>query len=191
MNLLTPPEMPPSPMTIDEFFDWTETQERRYELVEGVACMMTMVKRGHSLIAGNIVAALRTQIDLDAYFIHQGDFALPTGPASVRYADVMVERRGGSVEDRATDSAVVLVEILSESTKRVDFGAKAREYMRLPSLECYLIVDQHRREAWLWARDAAGHWPDAALHLTAPDAQFRLEAVACTLGFDDVYRDVR
>jgi Uma2 family endonuclease len=190
MNLQSKSPVPPAKMSIEAFFDWTETQERRYELVEGVACMMPWVKRSHSLIAGNIIAALRAQIDRRTYALHQGDFAAPTGPDSVRFADVLVERRGASVDERTTDTAIVLVEILSASTRHIDFGAKAREYMRLPSLDSYLIVEQQHRHAWLWTRDRNGSWPDEAIQLSEPDAEFRIAAIGCTLRFKDIYEDV-
>lgn len=191
MNLQSRTPIPPAKMSIEAFFDWSETQEGRYELVEGVACMMPWVKRSHSLIAGNIFAALRAQIDRKTYALHQGDFAVPTGQDSVRFADVLVERRGASVDERTTDTAIVLVEILSASTRSVDFGAKAREYMGLPSLDSYLIVEQHKRQAWLWTREGNGSWPGEAVQFSEPDAEFRIAAIDCTLKFEDIYEDVR
>ena len=190
MNPLTKPELPPAKMSIEAFFDWSETQERRYELVEGVACMLPWVKRSHSLIASNIAHALQMQINRAAYAIHQGDFAVPAGADSIRFADVLVEPRGGPLDGRTADTALVLVEILSPSTRRVAFGAKTSEYLGLSSLASYLIVDQDRRSAWLWNRAEAGAWPKEAVHITNRDAEVSIPAIGCTLRFDDIYGDV-
>ena len=131
----TPPADLPTGLTVAAFFEWLESQPRRFELVGGTPQMQPFVKRSHSRIAGNIAHILQTKIDRSAFIVHQGDFAIKTGPRSIRYADILVEPAGGLLGDRATESAVLIVEVLSESTAPEDFGPKRVEYQGLPALQ--------------------------------------------------------
>ncbi|GGD25575.1 Uma2 family endonuclease [Aureimonas glaciei] len=178
-------------MSIEGFFRWADGLDARYELVDGVPRLQPWVRRSHSLIAGNIAFALQTQLDRSRYAVHQGDFAISTGPNSIRYADVLVEPRGASLDERTADAAILLVEILSPSTMHVDFGPKAQEYLALPGLDTYLIVDADRRRVWKWSRDAEGDWPDDPLCMEDDNSEVILNAVGARLSFQDIYRDVR
>lgn len=191
MNVQSRPIDEPEKMSVEGFFRWADGLDARYELVDGVPRLQPWVRRSHSLIASNIAFALQTQLDRHRHAVHQGDFAVATGPKSIRYADVLVEPRGASLDERTADSAILLIEILSPSTVHVDFGPKAQEYLSLPSLDTYLIVDADRRCVWQWSRDAEGNWPDAPLCMEDENSEVILCAVGARLSFDDIYKDVR
>lgn len=190
MNVQTPHGIPRQAMTIEAFGRWSETQERKYELVDGVPRLQPWVKRNHNRITVNIVLALGRQLDASAFEIATGDFAVPTGPQSVRYADVLIEPGGGPGELRTADQALILVEVLSDSTKDVDFGEKLREYSALPGLDTYLIVSQDSRFVWQWTRGAEGEWPTEPLLIDGDIGVVTLDGVGATLTFDDIYRNV-
>jgi Uma2 family endonuclease len=190
VNIQSRPEDIPPKLSIEAFFDWAETRDRRYELVDGVPRLLPWVKRNHNRIAINIVTTLARQIDNAAFEIAIGDFAVTTGPASVRYADVMVEVAGGAGEERTADKAIVLVEILSPSTAHVDFGPKLQEYLSLATLDTYLIIGQDERSAWQWTREADGNWPEKPLRLSDPEAEIVINTVGAKLRFADIYRNI-
>ena len=146
-------------MTIDAFFDWSQGQERKYELVDGVPRMLPWVTRNHSTIVSNLDFALQSRLDRDLYVVRQGDFAVATGPSSIRYADVLVEPSGGQGHERTTERAIFIAEVLSESTTHVDFGPKREEYLGLAGLDTYLIFSQDKPQAWQWTRGTEGEWP--------------------------------
>lgn len=126
-------------MTIDQFFDWYETQERRYELVEGAPRMQPYVKRNHARIVTNIIHGLMGCLDSEGYEVIATDFAIRTGPSTVRFPDIIVEQRGAG-DDREARQPLIVMEILSESTQHVDFGEKRHEYLGLESLNSYLVL---------------------------------------------------
>lgn len=177
----------PTDLTIEAFFDWLERQDRRFELVEGSARMLPYVKRSHSVIAGNVAFALQTQLDRAFYRVHQGDFAIETGPTSIRYADVLVEPAGGRKGDRKTRSAIVIVEVLSDSTAPDDFGPKRHEYQSLERLESYIVIDQDVRRIWQWERLQDGTWPQQAKIIEAGSVD--IPSLKCSLALDEIYFD--
>ncbi|NDV88628.1 hypothetical protein GTW51_18155 [Aurantimonas aggregata] len=188
MSALTetrPSSVLPTDLTIAAFFEWLEGQPRRFELVDGAPQMQPFVKRSHSRIVGNLDHMLQTQIDRSAFLVHQGDFAIQTGPRSIRYADIMVEPAGGPPGGRTTDSAVLIVEVLSESTAPEDFGPKRVEYQALKALQTYLVVDQETPRIWQWDRGYDGKWSAHATIVTA--GAVKVAALACDLPLDEIY----
>ncbi len=179
---------PAAKLSVEEFFAWIENKSERYELADGVPLLQPWVKRNHNRIVTNIVGILSRTIDLARFEIATGDFAIPTGPRSIRYADVMVEAAGGSGQERTTETAVLIVEVLSPSTAAQDFGPKQREYANLSTLDTYLIFDQDSRHAWQWTREENGEWPETPK--VVEDGGVEVAKLGVTLPFDEVYRNV-
>jgi hypothetical protein len=50
-------------MTESQFLDWAETQDARYELVDGIVMMQAGATRDHERVAKRIFAALLWQVD--------------------------------------------------------------------------------------------------------------------------------
>ena len=174
------------------FFAWTDRQERKFELADGVVVMMANVTRHHARICTNVVAALLARLDRGQYDITQGDFAIETGEQSVRYADVMVEPFGAVGADRSTLSALLLVEVLSPSSMHVDFHEKLHEYQAIPALGTYIICAQDSRRAWAWTREG-GAWPKEPQIFETADALIDVPALGIKLPLAEIYSglDVR
>ncbi|WP_306117900.1 MULTISPECIES: Uma2 family endonuclease [unclassified Roseitalea] len=184
MNVQSPPKM-----NFDEFMRWGQRQDRKYELVRGVPAMLPYVRRNHSLIAGNVYFALRSRLDGDAYSVHAGDFAIPTGDDTMRYADVFVETAGGSGDAQWTESAIVVVEVLSPSTQHNDFGPKREEYLGLESLDTYLVFDADEPRVWQWTRNDDGGFAIEPIILEDRDAAVELSRLGVMVPLADIYRD--
>ena len=176
-------------MSIEAFEAWAEGQDGRYELVRGRPVMMNQTTRYHSRITMNIVVGLMTSIDRSQYDVAAGDFALKTGDDTLRLADIMVTPMKGSGQDRLTDEAVLLIEILSPSTASEDFGPKQAEYLALTSLKAYLIVAQDKACAWLWLRGENG-FPEKPEMIEDLNATLTIDALSLTLPMKDIYARV-
>jgi hypothetical protein len=82
---------------------------------------------------------------------------------------------------------ILIAEVLSPGTYHVDFGDKRHEYLRLPTLDTYLILDPDGRRAWIW-RPSMGHSPPSLKPSRQRTA--RWSALAIDLLLDDIYRGV-
>ena len=139
MNVLIKPRM-----TVDQFLTWAQGRPGRYELLRGEVFSMAPETTGHADVKGAIYAALRDTIRREQLACH----VLPDG-VTVRIdgntayePDVQVYRgeklRGAALE---VPNPVIIVEVLSPSTQRVDVSLKLAGYFKLPSVAHYLIVD--------------------------------------------------
>jgi Uma2 family endonuclease len=158
-------ELPTHKMTADEFLAWTEhllPEAGKFELWDGEV----IVRHGpgfeeerseHWDAKGAMFVALREAIkraDLPCIAAVDGPM-VRLSPNRMARPDVLVycgPRVPRGVQE--VTNPLILVEVLSPSTKKRDHGVKLQGYFTLPSLWHYLIVDpdrarliQHKRAA--------------------------------------------
>ena len=193
-----PPAVLPR-MTREEYlaFDDAVTSDAvKYEWFHGEVRKMTGGTENHADVAANFIAVFSREL-LAAR--RSGGRAvracgsdlrtrIPDGPYC--YPDVLVKPIPAMFEEspgkprRTLLNPVLIVEVLSRSTARVDRGEKRREYLRIPTLENYLIVQPNVRDVIRLTRAGAG-WGEK----TFRDADVDLPRFGVTLPVEDVYED--
>ncbi len=139
MTALTKPRM-----TVDEFLAWAEGRPGRYELFRGEVVAMSPETVGHTKIKGAVYLALLVGVrdrNLPCHVLTDG--------ATVRIDDTTAYEPDALVycgrelppTVLEVSEPVIIVEVLSPSTRRVDGSLKLAGYFRLPSVAHYLIVD--------------------------------------------------
>jgi Uma2 family endonuclease len=135
--------------TADEFIAWAlEQPTGRFELDNGVVVAMTPERVNHGRAKAQAWLALRLAIAARGL----GCEALPDG-ATVRIDDRTVYepdalvRCGPPLPGDAIEAGdpIIVVEVVSPSSRGIDKGAKLVSYFSLPSVRHYLIVDTDRR----------------------------------------------
>ncbi len=72
------------------------------------------------------------------------------------YPDASVVCNSNPDDDTFQDMPVVIVEVISESTRRVDEGEKTNQYLSIPSLDTYVMLEQNCCAARVIQRTADG-----------------------------------
>jgi Uma2 family endonuclease len=161
------------PFDIDKsaFLAWGQQQEGRYELADGRVVKTPAQTRTHALTVTHLISLMSAHLDEHTWeaFLN---FGVETGPRSLRYPDIVVDRASGSGSDLTATAPVLLAEVMSRSTAEIDLGDKLAEYLRLPSLSAYIVLAEDEPKAWMWMR---------------PDGRFRPSAAVIT-GLDEVIR---
>jgi Uma2 family endonuclease len=140
--------LPEGKLTVDEYLAWAEGRPGRYELHAGTVYAMAPERAGHARLKFAVQAALLTAIRQAGLACHM----LPDG------MNVRIDRHTAHEPDalvycgdRLPDSAVevpnplIVVEVLSPSTRHIDASAKLAGYFSLESVRHYLIIDPNRR----------------------------------------------
>lgn len=173
------------PMTLDEFLAWERGQELRYEFDGVRSFAMTGGTVEHSEIATNIVEALRRRLEGKPCRAFRGDLKVVVA-GRVRYPDATVTC---SPVPRGTDvipEPVVVFEVLSASTAATDRIEKNEEYRLTPSIQRYVMLEQARRAATVFAR-AGDDW---AGHVLTGDAVLAMPEVGVELPLTEVYAGI-
>ena len=179
----------PLQMNKTAFLDWVQGREERYELDRGRVIMMTGGSRAHWQITANLFKALDARIDPQRWAVLP-EFGIDLQSESIRYPDIIVDRAGEAPKDLTATAPVLIAEVLSPSSERVDLGDKSAEYLRLPSLAAYLVLAQDQIKAWVWTRGPAGFAPGPNV-LESGDAVVRIPALDIDLPLVEVYARVR
>ena len=131
-------------MNVNEYMAWARAHPGRYELSDGEVIAMSPEGAGHAAVKYAVQTALLAGIRARRLPCHM----LPDG-MTVRIDDATAYEPDALVYcgEKLAPSAievpapVVVVEVLSPSTRRIDASAKLAGYFRLPSVMHYLIVD--------------------------------------------------
>ncbi len=139
MNALTKPRM-----SVDEFLTWAMSQPGRYELFRGEIYAMSPETVGHAERKGAVYAALQSAIrrqKLNCRVLPDGS-TVRIDEATAYEPDAMVYC-GQKLPPSAIEvpNPVIVVEVLSPSTRQFDVSIKLAGYFRLPSVAHYLIVE--------------------------------------------------
>jgi len=171
-------------MSLDEFLAWEREQPERYEFADGVVTMMTGGSAGHVTIAMNLAFALRDALRGSGCRPFGGDMKVIAN-GTVRYPDVSVVCRPVDDKEDRIIEPVVIIEVLSSSTERVDRGRKKFDYFATPSVQQYAIVEQDERWVDLYTRTDAG-WVNEVI---AGDTAVSLTSIGVELSLDTIYED--
>jgi Uma2 family endonuclease len=135
-------------MSAEEFLAWSEGRPGRYELHNGEVVAMSPEQTGHAKIKYRVARVLDDAIAKSGCRC----WMLPDGPTvrvdaeKVYEPDALVYCGAELPTDTiVVPDPVVLVEVLSPSTKQLDKSAKFTGYFKIPSVHHYLIVDPARQ----------------------------------------------
>jgi Uma2 family endonuclease len=139
------------PMTLAEFLAWEERQEIRYEFDGFEPVAMTGGTYAHDRITFHLQRALNTRL--------AGTPCQPAGPnvkiltpGKARYPDGLVTCSPIKPDATVIENPVVVFEVVSEDTARIDRIEKLREYHAVPSIRRYVILEQKSVAATVFER---------------------------------------
>ena len=176
-------------MSVEEFLDFAESSEEWYEYIDGELYPMTTPTFRHNIICNNIAFGLRSLLageNCQALGMGQG---VRVGETRFLVPDVCVvcEEPLLETDSRILLNPVLVGEITSPTTINIDRGAKRDYYLYAPSIEIYLVVDQHRLFVELHTRDGNSWRIDKYSNI---DDVLPLEALDCRLSMREIYRHV-
>ena len=148
--------------TEDEYLARERLSETKNEYINGHVVAMAGASTRHTLLAGNVIAALSLRLRGKPCMALPSDQRVHvSGTGLYTYPDVTVlcaPPRYAPKDSMSLQNPTVLVEVLSESTEAYDRGAKFAHYRRLPSLQEYLLVWQAERHVEHYRRIEEMQW---------------------------------
>ncbi len=138
-----------APMTADAFTAWVMNQPGgRFELSGGVVVAMAPERAAHGRAKGAAYRALGDAVAAAGVpcEVFTDGMAVRIDDATQYEPDAAV-RCGAPLDGDAVvyDDPVIVVEVVSPSSRSLDTGAKLAGYFRLASLRHYLVIDPDRR----------------------------------------------
>jgi Uma2 family endonuclease len=162
-------------MNRGEFLAWAQRQGARYEFDGFQPVAMTGASVNHNHIVRNIHRALHTRLRGSGCHPMGPDDGVATMGDAIRYPDAVITcTRTPGTSDLVERPAAVF-EVISPGNSAIDRIGKVREYLAVPTIQTYVIVEQnsigltvlqrHDDNAWIASTLTA----DDVLRLREPD----------------------
>jgi Uma2 family endonuclease len=172
-------------MSPQEYLEWEEQQEIKYEYVNGEVFAMTGGTLPHTTIALNLASALKSHLRGGSCRTFMADAKVAVSEnGSFHYPDVVVscdERDQTAI--KFLQYPCLIVEVLSPSTAAYDRGKKFTQYRRIETLREYVLIDAEQISLDCFRLNEKGFWelhPYEAgdeVHLTSVDFRFPISLV--------------
>lgn len=173
-------------ISVQDYLSGERVSEQKYEYVEGQVYAMAGASLSHNIIVMNLSALLWNHLRGQSCFPVSTDMLLKTKKDRYRYPDLMVICQDDSSEDEyVRESPSLIIEVLSNATRRKDKTEKRLEYIAIPSVQEYLLIEQDFVEVQLQRRRT--DWQPEYYYL---GEKLFLESVGLTVAVLDIYERV-
>lgn len=183
---MSPPakQLQPEKITEQEYLATEAHAAVKREYIGGEVYAMAGAHRNHNHLTGNLFGEIRSHLKGQSCAVFQSDLRVKV-EQDYFYPDVVVDCVGQ--QDYWTDTPVIIVEVLSKSTRQMDKTFKRHAYCRLPTLQEYLLIEQDLVEIEVWRRQGM-YWEQSIYYL---GDQLTLHSIGLTLAVHDIYERVQ
>ena len=182
--------------TPEEYLELEEAADYKSEYRNGDIVPMTGGTTNHNKIALNFAANLKFALRGQDYDIYIGDVRLWIPRyRQYTYPDVMVIQGEPIYTGTSTTTVMnplLIVEVLSKSTKNYDLGEKFIYYRAIPEFNEYILIDQTKYHVMQYTKTLEGRWflteyesEETILELSSIEFQINLKEIYEKVNFTD------
>ncbi len=172
-------------LTVEDYLKQELSSQVKHEFIDGQLYAMAGVSINHERLSLNVLRKFGNYLENSPCEPLGSDMKLRIN-SNFFYPDVMVDCKFDNAEPYFTSTPVIIVEVLSKSTRKTDETLKMMSYINIPSLKEYVMIEQdivditvlRRSENWL------------AKHYFLGD-EITFESIGLTLPVEDIYHRVQ
>ena len=172
------------PISETDYLQGELLAETKHEYIDGQVHAMAGASENHNLLSVNIATELKTRLKGTPCRIFIADMKVKVG-ANFFYPDVMVVCQEDNDNEYYKTAPVIIVEVLSKSTRRFDQTDKRLRCQRIPSLEEYVLIEQDKGEIQVFSKK--DQWQSFYYYL-GDDITF--SSLGITVRVEDIYYQV-
>ena len=142
-------------ISVDEYLEGELVSQVKHEYVAGAVFAMVGAKNAHNMIAVNALLAFGSRLKGKQCRPFNSDTKIRIrmkGHVRFYYPDMSVICAPNALSESFQDQQVVIIEVLSDSTRRLDDGEKKDAYFTIPSLTHYILLEQESPVAVVYHR---------------------------------------
>ncbi len=177
----------PQYFTVEEYLAMEDQALTKSEYIDGWVRAMVGPTIRHNLVKGNCFVSLANSLKGQPCSPYDSDTKVRIDRQNMKrfyYPDVQVVCDSNEQTSVFQDQPVLIIEVLSPSTRRYDLDEKMAAYLTIPSLQCYLILEQHQPVAIVMRRTNGGFLRE---ELRGVEGIIDLPCLGCSLSMRDIY----
>ncbi len=177
-------------LTRDDYYRLEETAEQKHEFYQSEIFAMSGGTFNHARISGNIFSTLLIKLRGKSCQPTNSDMRVETPAGLITYPDVAVYCGKPELTENQCGllNPVILIEVLSPSTRCYDQSDKFTLYRSISSFQDYLLIDSEKIAVQHYRKSEPDEW---ILHdyLNITDSIY-LKSIQETISLIEMYDDV-
>lgn len=176
-------------LTLADYLVSERLSPQKHEFVDGQIYVMAGGSPRHNYLVGRVLAVLTQHLGAGPCFPLSADQRIATADGLHTYSDgsVFCGPMQLGPEQTATNP-VVLVEVLSDSTRAYDRGEKLERYRTIPSLRHVVLIEPDGTDVEVWSGGEGGPW-SRRVSVEGGD-QVELPAVGVSFSVAELYAGI-
>lgn len=158
--------------------------EIKHEYIDGEVFAMAGASANHNRIVSNLLSAIHRHLLNTPCEVFAADMKVKV-QNNFFYPDLVVDCENQRGDTQFLESPLIIIEVLSSSTRKVDQTLKRLAYLNLPKLEEYVLIAQDFVDVEVCRR--SNHWQSEHYYL---GDQVYLAAIDCSLPVEAIYTRV-
>lgn len=146
-------------ISVEDYLAGELVSPTKHEYVGGVVHAMAGARVAHNIIASNTIVAIGARLRGKRCRVFTSDMKIRIRLGEqyrFYYPDASVVCHSNPPGDSFQDEPVVIIEVLSQATRRADTGEKQEAYLTIPSLKTYVLIEQDAPIVVAWRRTESG-----------------------------------
>ena len=172
-------------ISVEDYLTGELTSDIKHELIDGCVYAMAGASANHERISVNVLSEFSNHLKSSPCEPFGSDMKLRIN-ANFFYPDVMVDCLFDNSEPYFTQTPIIIVEVLSKSTRKKDTTLKFISYINIQTLKEYVLIEQDFVDVQVFRRSE--NW--LVRHYFLGD-EVTFESIGLTLPVEDIYHRVQ
>ena len=177
--------------TIQEYLELENEALEKHEYYKGEIFAMSGAGNRHNIISTNVIVSLGNSLKGKGCRPYGSDMRINIPENTLfTYPDISIfcgEVKTLKEDQNTATYPVVMIEILSPSTRNYDRGIKFMLYRAIPSLTDYILIESELIHVEHFAINNAGLWQ--LKEFNKPNEEVFLETIGVKLPLEEIYED--
>lgn len=171
-------------ITAEEYLEGELANDVKHELIDGYVYAMAGASKNHERISINVLSEFRNHLKNSPCEPFGSDTKVRVKD-NFYYPDVLVDCSVDESKVYYTETPVIIVEVISKSTRKMDVQHKFMKYINIPSLQEYVMIEQDYVDVTVCRR--SDEW--RSMHYFLGD-EVHLASIDLTLPVEEIYHRV-
>ena len=165
--------------TVDEYILLDEASNIRHEFINGQLYDMSGATDLHNEICQNLLIFFKTELGKNGYKIYmEGVKCKIEGEEYYTYPDIFITNDEADKQNKyIKQHPLLIVEVLSDSTRKYDTVDKFIQYQKINSLQYYILVEPEVFIVHCFSKDETGQWQAAIYTKLVEEIELKLLSI--------------
>lgn len=178
-------------ISVEDYLEGENFSEIKHEFLNGEVYAMAGASDRHHRISLNLAKRLDDHLEDSSCQVFMAEMKLKADAKTFYYPDVFVACDQNPESEYYREEPILIVEVVSPSTRQTDRREKLRVYQQIPTVQEYVIIEQDKMLIEIHRRQPDGRWITYFYNEGDLDEQIEFEAVGLSLNLEEIYNRVR